>query len=1118
MLLACAIFVATGSYAQIMGASVRARMYEAATRGDVTELRRLVSLGYSLEMMDEYGNTPYCEAIWSQDRLAVSTLISVGVDTRPRCLNKIRHISEAQIYSAAHRENLKQLVAWKKEGLNIDVEDEKTKNSALCEAVYRSDCPAIQTLLRAGSKQAQPCMRRIPKKVRENLDCRPLKIDWATIGYTTLGIGVAGGLIALFGGHGGNGTPVCKPYERWNGELCMTCATCWIGNRCVTSAEQAEHFYYPEETTKECWTVAPPPRKLTDEQLTAKAAEIADEDEYKKGGFLTAINAATAYARGYSGYMVERTSPWGRLKNGQAGPDDPLTSVSDKKINIAIVSSGMNIGNGGKEKTTSSSSSNQREVWDWNEVHKNFYDSSEVGQMDYTPYGVNGYVSTPVGSIVGEVDHNFMVGSSNTPIGYNFDYGPCLAAGSGGQWKNCYGPTKNDFSEWDDQATTDAMDVTATDAFLGFYDQNGSVKFFTIDESTGSVFERVTKDKCKTAAEGDQNKPCALWVGSENQGFKKTVFEYYDYDEDYVRNESDPSVHYHSADGETWDKGDNGTFLAGIVGAMKDQGEIYGVAYNSAILPVISDLIYGVRSSEIEKLVNTGINVLLYADVFRSTSDASTAKGGGFTVSGNTYTPKSMDATYGSDFKSGIDKVAEKKVVFVMPTGNENYSQPSLEAVFPLTSDYNYVGQNKTWELNTALPNLDAENPLKNLFIVVASLDASGSLASNTQKCGVAASYCLSAPGGSNGNPTIYSAVSPDNNDTTQSYSTYGGTKAAAAVVSGAVALLMGAYPHLTSQQVVEILFKTATYKAGGAGSLTGSDDLGQYNSVYGRGVINLAAATQPVGGKEGLWVNNSGTAGVGAASGVVTAASTSIVSSASISPNLATGLPTNFVAFDYYNRPFSFPTNELFKQQKYRKTKSFNDFKLFMRGRDPIRIEPNDQFSMSYRQTISTRASTDLPMGLMEVNLKRKKMSYSLFYTEDTQLGRREYWKRKLSNPFVQMHNAYGIESKYQMNSKWSVEAGWTMGRNGFYDEQDRHFDAPDNKMQSFTSSLVYKPIDKLAFKVATGVMKETGSSLGMISSGAFNIKGANTYFMGAGVSISPIDKIRLEAMYYYG
>lgn len=116
--------------------SVRDRIYAAASMGNVAELQRLSSLGYSLDMADANGNTAYCQAVWSQNRTAVLSLMRAGADVTARCLKQIPYVTASSIYAAAHSEDLDQLVAWKKEGLNVDVVNPQTGNSALCEAVY----------------------------------------------------------------------------------------------------------------------------------------------------------------------------------------------------------------------------------------------------------------------------------------------------------------------------------------------------------------------------------------------------------------------------------------------------------------------------------------------------------------------------------------------------------------------------------------------------------------------------------------------------------------------------------------------------------------------------------------------------------------------------------------------------------------------------------------------------------------------------------------------------------------------------------------------------------------------------------------------------------------------
>jgi len=1126
MLLVSTLFAATGVFAQY--ASVRERIYELASRGDVAGLKQLASMGYSLEVEDAYGNTPYCQAIWSQNRAAVSALLSAGVNAWPKCLKKMQTVKASTIYSKAHSENLKQLVAWKKEGLNIDVEDEKTGNSALCMAVYRSDCTAVQTLLRAGAKQGQPCMRRIPKSVRDKLDCRPLVIDWSAIGYTTLGIGVAGGLIALLGGHGGNGTPVCNIDERWNGERCISCPTCWVGDYCVTAQEQKANYYYRDETTGVCWTVAPPPRKMDEQQFEEKVSEVESDAAYSDGGFLPSIQASAAYARGYSGYMVNRSSPWGLLSDGQSGPDETLKSVSTTKVKVGIVSSGMTIGKSLSVRDTSGTSQTNLSYWDWSDVNANFYDSASTEPMDVLT-STNESVYRPNVSEVGTTDSSFALNKQGTPYGYNFDYGFC--SGKAETWKNCYGPAKDDGSAVDKEETIKINCDTCVMAFYG--DTAGTVSKVArlSTRQNGMIIGLVD---VATAAADPDNYKIATW----NSMYKIAGLNVYEYPSDYTYNKEDPSIHYNTPTSETssWDRGNEGTFWAGIVAAMQGQGEIYGVAYNSAVLPIVGGIVYNPIADIFQTLSQEGADVTLLSNTLRTTNstDGSGRNDalGVFNASGTTYTPVAAKDVFGLDMETAMQSAIKKNMVVVVPSGNENnaagtkYKQPGLYAGIPLTSTYN---GSTTWSVGNDLPSLKTDNKLKNLFIVATSVTTNvnsetksvsvNGLASGAQPCGIAGSYCLSAAGGttSSGSP-IYSTINPVS-DSTAIYTNYGGTGAAAAVVAGSVALLLGAYPHLSPQEAVEILYATATYVEA-SGADVGEDSLGKYNSVYGRGLINLAAATNPVKGKEGMWVptdSRETSSSAGTASMRVSVAATRMISSAAISPDTS-ALPSTFMAFDAYRRPFAMPTSMLLSQQKYRKSKSFDDFKLFMNGRDPVKIQPTETFSMLYRNSISSRSNAKLPMGLMEVNLKRNKMTYSLFYSEDTQLGRQEYWRRRLSNPFVQMHNAYGVETAYDLTSKLAVETGWVMGSNGFYDDTDRHFDAPDNKMQAFTTSLVYRPWKPVSFKVSTGVMKEEGSSLGMVSSGAFDIKSANTYFVGAGITFNPIEKLSLDAVYYYG
>lgn len=120
-------------------------------------------------------------------------------------------------------------------------------------------------------------------------------------------------------------------------------------------------------------------------------------------------------------------------------------------------------------------------------------------------------------------------------------------------------------------------------------------------------------------------------------------------------------------------------------------------------------------------------------------------------------------------------------------------------------------------------------------------------------------------------------------------YATMSGTSMATPYVSGVAARVLGAAPYLTSKQVVSILFESAT-------------DLGAKGTdpVYGRGLVNLTKALQPLGATS---VATSGTT-------TTNYQGTRNVRKAGVSGVLAAGLRGSQVAkdlvfFDSYGRDY---------------------------------------------------------------------------------------------------------------------------------------------------------------------------------------------------------------------
>jgi hypothetical protein len=196
-------------------------------------------------------------------------------------------------------------------------------------------------------------------------------------------------------------------------------------------------------------------------------------------------------------------------------------------------------------------------------------------------------------------------------------------------------------------------------------------------------------------------------------------------------------------------------------------------------------------------------------------------------------------------------------------------------------------------------------------MLAVAAVDDSGEIAFYSNRCGVAADYCLVAPGGGDGNDNgnvetherIWGPTPPDPGAEVGAYY-YGGaigTSFAAPVVSGSLALLKQMFPTVGNHELVARLLTTA-------------DKTGIYSdsSIYGQGLLDLDAATRPVGALGVASGNslNSGLSDIGA--------STISVSGAGLGNSLVSALQGhNMALFDQQGFPFLRDASQLVQQSQ---------------------------------------------------------------------------------------------------------------------------------------------------------------------------------------------------------
>lgn len=134
---------------------------------------------------------------------------------------------------------------------------------------------------------------------------------------------------------------------------------------------------------------------------------------------------------------------------------------------------------------------------------------------------------------------------------------------------------------------------------------------------------------------------------------------------------------------------------------------------------------------------------------------------------------------------------------------------------------------------NSSSPNPDVEASLPKHFsdlekgwLAVAALDGNGRIAGYSSHCGVAAAWCIAAPG---------EVVTPDLGGR---WRFTAGTSIAAPYVTASLAALKSMFPNLSYQDVRKRILVTADRSA-------------PYNSpkVYGQGRLDLDAASRPIGG-----------------------------------------------------------------------------------------------------------------------------------------------------------------------------------------------------------------------------------------------------------------------------
>jgi hypothetical protein len=244
----------------------------------------------------------------------------------------------------------------------------------------------------------------------------------------------------------------------------------------------------------------------------------------------------------------------------------------------------------------------------------------------------------------------------------------------------------------------------------------------------------------------------------------------------------------------------HGTHVAGIIAAPKNGAGMHGLAYNATVVNFkVADANGVVRASDAQ-----------LADMMQRAAAA-----GAMIINNSWGTRQPITSYSAEELQAQMPRMIEasrayvgKGGVLVFAAGNEYGAPVSLQAGLP----YRIGGIQPGW-------------------LAVVAVDAAGAIADYSNRCGVAAAWCLAAPGGSN----ALGVLSMQN---TGEYEALFGTSMAAPHAAAALGALKSRFPNLSYLQIRDRLLFTANRSGAYADA-----------SAYGQGLMDLGAASSPVGG-----------------------------------------------------------------------------------------------------------------------------------------------------------------------------------------------------------------------------------------------------------------------------
>ena len=256
------------------------------------------------------------------------------------------------------------------------------------------------------------------------------------------------------------------------------------------------------------------------------------------------------------------------------------------------------------------------------------------------------------------------------------------------------------------------------------------------------------------------------------------------------------------------------------------------------------------------------------------------------------YTAQDIRSNYGQTIAALAQTDAQDKTILVWAAGNSHGFACTPGTDNCDGSDQMDIQGNPAGSLNASSPSLLAGMvariaELQGHSLAVAAVDRNGEIAEFSNRCGIAAEWCIAAPGVD----VSVAYFGPHQGRTVRAIGSGPGTSFAAPMVSGSLAVMKQLFRNqLSNTALVTRLFATA-------------DKDGKFSDreIYGQGMLDLGAAASPVGATGITLGNMVGSPGVNIQS-------TGLRLGGALGDGLGRSLASQeIVAFDSLGAPFWF-------------------------------------------------------------------------------------------------------------------------------------------------------------------------------------------------------------------